>query len=161
STLLVTVVYVVGRVLIKRFAITVTMEARLRQALVLVTVGGLILFWYLHPARTYVADIAHHTVLPVVTLGLVPFGETMLLTRSASLETWGRHPCLPARATGRPARGVRHRHAARNARLPVTTSLVLRRAFAIGGGIVTESVFSWPGTGQLLLQAVMVSDIPL
>ncbi|MFO7292882.1 MAG: ABC transporter permease [Actinomycetes bacterium] len=161
STLLVTVVYVVGRVLIKRFATTVTMEARLRQALVLVTVGGLILFWYLHPARTYVADIAHHTVLPVVTLGLVTFGATMLLTRSAMLETLGEDYILTARAKGLPDRVIRDRHAARNAMLPVTTSLVLSLAFVIGGGIVTESVFSWPGTGQLLLQAVMVSDIPL
>ena len=125
STLLVTVVYVVGRVLIKRFATTVTMEARLRQALVLVTVGGLILFWYLHPARTYVADIAHHTVLPVVTLGLVTFGATMLLTRSAMLETLGEDYILTARAKGLPDRVIRDRHAARNAMLPVTTSLVL------------------------------------
>ncbi len=161
SALIVTVLYSLARYLIRRSAPTVVIEARLRQAAAIVTVGGLILYWYLHPARTYVADIAHHTMLPVITLGLVAFVATMLLTRSAMLETLGEDYILTARAKGLPDRVIRDRHAARNAMLPVTTSLVLQLAFVIGGGIVTEYVFSWPGTGQLLLQATVVSDIPL
>ena len=109
----------------------------------------------------YVADIAHHTILPVITLGLVAFGATMLLTRSAMLETLGEDYILTARAKGIPDWIIRDRHAARNAMLPVTTSLVLALAFVIGGGIVTETIFSWPGMGLVFLQAINVSDIPL
>ena len=66
-----------------------------------------------------------------------------------------------ARAKGIPDWIIRDRHAARNAMLPVTTSLVLALAFVIGGGIVTETIFSWPGMGLVFLQAINVSDIPL
>ena len=111
--------------------------------------------------NVYVADIAHHTILPVITLGLVAFGATMLLTRSAMLETLGEDYILTARAKGIPDWIIRDRHAARNAMLPVTTSLVLALAFVIGGGIVTETIFSWPGMGLVFLQAINVSDIPL
>ena len=55
----------------------------------------------------------------------------------------------------------RDRHAARNALLPVTTSFVLALAAVIGGGIVTESIFSWPGIGLTLLRAVLMEDIPV
>src|SRR5690606_202033 len=158
---IVTVIYAVGRFLIKRLATSIVWETRLRQVLAVLAVGGLVLYWYLHEARTYVADIAHHLMLPVITLGLVAFGATMLLTRSAMLETLGEDYILTARAKGLPDRAIRDRHAARNAMLPVTTSLVLSLAFVIGGGIVTEYVFSWPGMGQLLLDAIGVSDIPL
>lgn len=161
SALLVSAVYALGRYLILRFSQSVVMEARLRQALGALTVGGLILYWFQHPARTYVADIAHHTMLPVITLGLILFGATMLITRSSMLETLGEDYILTARAKGLPDRAIRDRHAARNAMLPITTSLVLSLAFVIGGGIVTESIFSWPGMGLLLLDAVTVEDIPL
>jgi peptide/nickel transport system permease protein len=100
-------------------------------------------------------------MLPVITLGLVLFGATMLLTRSAMLETLGEDYILTARAKGLPDWQIRDRHAARNALLPVTTSLVLALAFVIGGGIVTETIFSWPGMGLIFLQAIGVSDIPL
>jgi peptide/nickel transport system permease protein len=121
----------------------------------------LIVFWWLNPAQEYVRDIAHHTMLPVITLGLVAFGATMLLTRAAMLETLGEDYILTARAKGLPDNVIRDRHAARNALLPVTTSLVLALAFVIGGGIVTETIFSWPGMGLIFLQAINVSDIPL
>jgi peptide/nickel transport system permease protein len=121
----------------------------------------LVAFWFFSPAWPYVWDIAHHTMLPVLTLGLVAFGATMLLTRSAMLETLGEDYIMTARAKGLPDWQIRDRHAARNAMLPVTTALVLALAFVIGGGIVTETIFSWPGIGLLFLQAINVSDIPL
>ncbi len=161
SVALVTVLYIVGRVLIRKYSRSLVAQIRLGQALGLLSVGGLILFWWLHPARIYVFDIAHHTMLPVITLGLVAFGATMLLTRSAMLETLGEDYILTARAKGLPDWVIRDRHAARNALLPVTTSLVLALAFVIGGGIVTETIFSWPGMGLIFLQAIAVSDIPL
>ena len=56
---------------------------------------------------------------------------------------------------------VRDKHAARNALLPVVTSLIFGLAFVISGGIITETIFSWPGMGQTLLTAALTEDIPL
>lgn len=159
SALAVSLAYALGRYLIMR--ISPGRVSQLGRALGGMAAGGIVLYWYLHPARTYVADIAHHTLLPVVTLGLVLFGATLLITRSSMLETLEEDYVLTARAKGLSERAIRDRHAARNAMLPITTSLVLALAFVIGGGIVTESVFSWPGMGLLLLDAVAVEDIPL
>lgn len=161
SVFILTIFYGAGRFLIKKYADNIVTQARLRQALAAVSVGALVFYWWQHPARTYVADITHHTMLPVITLGLVAFGATMLITRSAMLETLSEDYILTARAKGLPDRVIRDRHAARNAMLPVTTSLVLALAFVIGGGIVTETIFSWPGMGLIFLQAIQISDIPL
>jgi peptide/nickel transport system permease protein len=161
SVVAVGAVYLLGRYLIQRYSRNLVTQTRLAQVIGILLVGGLLLFWYLHPASVYVRDIAHHTMLPVITLGLVAFGATMLLTRAAMLETLGEDYILTARAKGLPDSVIRDRHAARNALLPVTTSLVLALAFVIGGGIVTETIFSWPGMGLIFLQAINVSDIPL
>jgi peptide/nickel transport system permease protein len=161
SVIVVTVLYGIGRWLIGRYSRNLVTQIRAGQVLGIVAVGSLLLFWWVRPETAYVADIAHHTILPVITLGLVAFGATMLLTRSAMLETLGEDYILTARAKGIPDWIIRDRHAARNAMLPVTTSLVLALAFVIGGGIVTETIFSWPGMGLVFLQAISVSDIPL
>jgi peptide/nickel transport system permease protein len=161
SVVVVTVLYGIGRWLIARYSRNLVTRIRAGQILGIVAVGGLIGYWFLQPEFVYVRDIAHHTMLPVITLGLVAFGATMLLTRSAMLETLGEDYILTARAKGIPDWIIRDRHAARNAMLPVTTSLVLALAFVIGGGIVTETIFSWPGMGLVFLQAISVSDIPL
>ena len=161
SVVVVTVLYGIGRWLISRYSRNLVTQIRASQILGVLAVGGLLLYWFLQPEFIYVRDIAHHTILPVLTLGLVAFGATMLLTRSAMLETLGEDYILTARAKGIPDWIIRDRHAARNAMLPVTTSLVLALAFVIGGGIVTETIFSWPGMGLIFLQAINVSDIPL
>ncbi len=161
SVVVVSVLYGIGRWLISRYSRNLRTQIRASQALGILSIGGLLLYWWLQPERAYVADIAHHTILPVITLGLVAFGATMLLTRSAMLETLGEDYIMTARAKGIPDWIIRDRHAARNAMLPVTTSLVLALAFVIGGGIVTETIFSWPGMGLIFLQAINVSDIPL
>jgi peptide/nickel transport system permease protein len=161
SAVIAVVAYVIGRYVIRRYARSQVAQNRLGTALGIATVVGLVGFWFVNPAQRYVADIAHHTMLPVITLGLVAFGATMLLTRSAMLETLGEDYILTARAKGIPDSIIRDRHAARNAMLPVATSLVLALAFVIGGGIVTETIFSWPGMGLIFLQAIAVSDIPL
>ncbi|HJR87488.1 MAG TPA: ABC transporter permease [Acidimicrobiia bacterium] len=118
-------------------------------------------FWWFSPLRSYVADIAHHTLLPVLTLASVQFAGVMLLTRASMLETLKEDYILTARAKGLPQRDIRNRHAARNALLPVVTSLVLALSFVIGGGILTEGIFSWPGIGGQLLDATLTEDIPL
>ncbi len=161
SVIVVTVLVFVARYIIARYSRNLQTQQRLNTLVTVVAIGGLLLFWWVHPATEYVWDIAHHTMLPVITLGLVAFGATMLLTRSAMLETLGEDYILTARAKGLPDWQIRDRHAARNALLPVTTALVLALAFVIGGGIVTETIFSWPGMGLIFLQAIGVSDIPL
>lgn len=119
-------------------------------------------FWFLRPEmRPYAWDIVHHTILPVVTLALVAFAGTMLLTRSSMLETLKEDYILTARAKGVPEKDIRDRHAARNALLPVVTSFILGLAFIIGGGVVTETIFGWPGMGALLLTATVIEDVPL
>ena len=161
TAFIVCLVYGVGRYLIAKLSRNLVIQVRLGQALAVLCVAALLLYWWVHPATVYATDIAHHTMLPVITLSLVAFGATMLLTRSAMLETLGEDYILTARAKGLPDWQIRDRHAARNAMLPVTTSLVLALAFFIGGGIVTETIFSWPGMGLVFLQAINVSDIPL
>ena len=118
-------------------------------------------YWAQSPMGRYALDIAHHTVLPVLTLTLVIFGGVMLLMRSSMLETLREDYVFTARAKGLPDRVIRDKHAARNALLPVVTSFVLALAFVIGGGIIAENIFSWPGLGTTLLQASLVNDVPL
>lgn len=154
-------VAVAGVLVSRRFSERSTARTIRRSgyALALATLAG---FWLLRPEmRPYAGDIVHHTILPVVTLALIAFAGTMLLTRSSMLETLKEDYILTARAKGVPEKDIRDRHAARNALLPVVTSFILGLAFIIGGGVVTETVFGWPGMGALLLNATLVEDIPL
>jgi len=129
-------------------------------ALLAAVIAPFVYFWF-SPMRPYAGDILHHTALPVLTLTAVNFAGIMLLTRGAMLETLREDYILTARAKGLPEKAIRDRHAARNALLPVVTSLVLALAFVIGGGIITETIFSWPGIGLLMYNAVILEDIPL
>lgn len=122
--------------------------------------GGFGWYWMANSMRPYAADIAHHSILPVVTLALIAFAGVMLITRGSMLETLREDYILTARAKGVPERVIRDKHAARNALLPVVTTFILSLAFIIGGGLVTETVFSWPGMGELLLNSVLVNDTP-
>src|SRR5690606_14550481 len=118
-------------------------------------------YWILSPMGPWAGDIAWHMILPILTLTLVNFAGTMLLTRNSMLETLREDYILTARAKGLPENVIRDKHAARNALLPVVTSLIYSFAASIGGGIITETYFSWPGMGLILLEASTRSDIPL
>ena len=120
-----------------------------------------LLIWSLSGIGGLALDILHHMILPIVTLTLISFAGTMLLTRNSMLETVREDYVMAARAKGLPEKLVRDRHAARNALLPVVTSLVYSLIFAIDGSVIIEGVFSWPGTGLTLLQAVRSEDLPL
>ncbi len=129
-----------------------------------VLLGGvavMALVWAFSGIGGLALDILKHLVLPVATLTLISFAGTMLLTRNSMLETIREDYVMAARAKGLPEEQVRDRHAARNALLPVVTSLVYSLIFAIDGSVIIESVFSWPGTGLTLLQAVRSEDLPL
>jgi len=138
---------------------TARMIRRSTYALALIAMA---MFWLLRPEmRPYAGNLVRHAILPVLTLTLVAFAGTMLLTRSSMLETLKEDYILTARAKGVPEKDIRDRHAARNALLPVVTSFILGLAFIIGGGVVTETVFGWPGMGALLLTATVIEDVPL
>ena len=134
-----------------------------RFALPIILVGALVvpLAWALSGIGPLALDILKHMVLPIITLTLISFAGTMLLTRNSMLETIREDYVMAARAKGLPEKQVRDRHAARNALLPVTTSLIYSLIFAIDGSVIVESVFSWPGTGMTLLEAVRTEDMPL
>jgi len=161
SSFIAVMVYAGARWFIKRTAGRLITQQRLERVAAAIVLIGLVAYWYFNPARTYVADIVWHTVLPVLTLGLVTFGAVMLITRTSMLETLGEDYILTARAKGLPKQAIRDRHAARNALLPVVTSFILAMGTVIGGAIITEQIFSWPGMGLLFLQGIIVSDIPL
>lgn len=119
------------------------------------------LFWATNDYLVYAKDIAVHLALPVSVLTMVGFAGVMLITRTSMLETMKEDFVTTARAKGLTESMVRDRHAARTALLPVSTSLVLAVATVIDGGIITESIFGWPGMGQLLLSSVVAEDIPV
>lgn len=156
-----TVVYVASIVVARRQAEHRTARI-VRRIGILATLGSVLVIWLPRDdMRPFAVDILHHSILPIVTLALVAFAGVMLLTRGAMLETLKEDYILTAKAKGVPEKQIRDKHAARNALLPVVTSFVLGLAFIIGGGVVTETVFSWPGMGALLLTAIRAEDIPV
>ena len=128
---------------------------------ILAGVVAVLVAWAFSGIGGLALDILRHMVLPVATLTLISFAGTMLLTRNSMLETIREDYVMAARAKGLPEEQVRDRHAARNALLPVITSLVYSLIFAIDGSVIIEAVFSWPGTGMTLLSAVRSEDLPL
>jgi peptide/nickel transport system permease protein len=136
--------------------------ARLIQlGIVFASVAVMIGVWWASGLGYLAWDIVGHMVLPVLTLTLISFAGTMLLTRNSMLETIREDYVMAARAKGLSEKAVRDKHAARNALLPVVTSLVFSLVFAVDGGVIIESVFSWPGMGQTLVSAAIAEDLPL
>ncbi|HEC33378.1 MAG TPA: ABC transporter permease, partial [Chloroflexi bacterium] len=133
----------------------------IRVVSVLLPVAGVLLYWQTIGLGVYAWDIFSHLILPVLTVTLIAYGGTMLLTRTSMLETLREDYILTARAKGLPDKAVRDKHAARNALLPVWTGLVFSLGGSISGGIITETIFSWKGIGLTLLQASLNEDIPV
>lgn len=132
-----------------------------RLAGVVVPLVGLAAYWIAHPNGFFAGDIAIHLIMPIGTVTLISFAGYMLLMRTSMLETLREDYILTARAKGLSEKVIRDKHAARNALLPVVTSLVFGIAFAVQGGIITETIFSWPGIGLTVLNAALVADIPV
>jgi ABC-type dipeptide/oligopeptide/nickel transport system permease component len=100
-------------------------------------------------------------VLPAVTLGLFTTARIMRLTRSGMLEVLGQDYVRTARAKGVGERRVVWKHALRNAGIPVLTIVGLELGTLLGGAVITETVFAWPGVGRLSVQAIYNRDYPL
>lgn len=132
-----------------------------RVASVLIPVAGVLAYWATSGLGELAWDIVSHLVLPVGTLTLYAYAGTMLLMRTTMLETLREDYILTARAKGLPDKTVRDKHAARNALLPVWTGLIFSITGSIAGGIITETMFSWPGIGLAYLNAATSEDIPV
>jgi len=110
---------------------------------------------------TIFVDRVKHMLLPALTLGLVLFGEYTLIVRSAMLETLGEDYVLTARAKGLSNWATVWKHGLRNAMLPVITLVALSLGFIIGGSITIEYVFSYPGIGLAIVEAIDQRDYPI
>jgi peptide/nickel transport system permease protein len=103
---------------------------------------------------------ARFAILPVLTSSLVPLGIIMRSTRSAVAEVLGHDFVLTLHAKGMPASSVL-RHAVRNALPQVMAVMGLQFGYLVGGSILIETIFTWPGTGFMLSKAILTRDIPL
>jgi len=119
------------------------------------------------PGATYssplagVADVAKHLILPTITLALVDIGQFVLITRSSLVDVLTEDFITTARAKGNPKRRIVWNHGLRNAMLPVVTASALYIGLVVGGAIQVETVFSWPGMGELTYDAVLRRDYPV
>jgi len=124
--------------------------------------GGMVNEFLINPTPwQHIKDVLAHIALPSVTLGLVLYGEYTLIVRSAMLETLGEDYILTARAKGLPGRTIVRRHALRNAMLPIVTLVALSLGYVVAGAILVETVFSWPGIGRAVYEAVLNRDYPM
>jgi peptide/nickel transport system permease protein len=113
--------------------------------------GNLAAFW----------QAARHLVLPALALGTIPMAIIARMTRSSMLEVLSQDYIRTAHAKGLPRRTVMVRHALRNAWLPVITVVGLQVGRLLSGAILTETVFSWPGIGRWLVDAIYARDYPI
>jgi dipeptide transport system permease protein len=102
-----------------------------------------------------------HIVLPAIVLGTVPLAVIARMTRSAMLEVLGEDYIRTARAKGLPAYRVVCVHALRNALIPIVTVIGLQIGVLFTGAILTETIFSWPGVGKWLIDAINRRDYPV
>jgi peptide/nickel transport system permease protein len=109
--------------------------------------------WYL--------SVARHLVLPALSLVLIQLGSYVLTIRSTLIEALGQDYVVLAEANGVPYRRVLWKHALRNALLPATTLLGLQLGFLVGGAVLTETVFAYPGVGRGIYEAVTQLDFPV
>jgi len=125
------------------------------------------LHWRIFPSIGYVPvsrdpiGALRHLVLPAVTLGLGLAGALTRMVRSGVLEELGHEYVRTAKAKGLRFPTVINRHVLRNALLPTLTVLGVQISVLLGGAVITEQIFAWPGVGQLAVQAVQSRDYPV
>ena len=102
-----------------------------------------------------------HMFLPMLTLVLFQYGGFLLLTRATMMETLTEDYITTAQAKGVKQRTILYRHALKNASLPIITSIAITFGFVLSGAIITETVFTWPGLGTWIWQAIQIKDYPV
>jgi ABC-type dipeptide/oligopeptide/nickel transport system permease component len=124
--------------------------------------SGMANYFLINPSFwAHLADVGKHMILPSLTFGLTLFGQFALIARSSMLGTLGEDYILTARAKGLPRRMIVRRHAIRNAMLPTVALGALSVGYVVGGALLIEVVFSWPGIGLATYQAVAARDYPM
>ncbi len=126
-----------------------------------VTLGWLPSSGMYSPAGGGTADLTKHLVLPAITLGSASIGIVARFTRSSMLEVLRQDYVRTARAKGLSGRVVNGRHALKNALIPVLTVIGVQAGYLLGGAVLTETVFAWPGLGSLILKGILTRDYPL
>lgn len=106
-------------------------------------------------------DTARHLIAPASVLGFYLMGYPLLLMRSSMIDVLGEDFIEVARARGLKDRAVMFKHAARNALLPVVTAGAVALGYAVGGSVLIETVFGWPGLGRQMVNAVIQRDYPV
>ena len=110
---------------------------------------------------TYWLDVARHLVLPTITMAIVYTGEYIIIMRSGVMEVLAEDYILTAKAKGLSTARILRSHALKNAMLPMVTMIALTFGYTVGGAIQVETVFSWPGIGRLMYEAVQKRDYPV
>jgi peptide/nickel transport system permease protein len=105
-------------------------------------------------------DCLKHLILPSIALGTIPMSIIARMTRSSLLEVLHQDYIRTARAKGLRERAVIFRHALKNAFLPVITVIGLELGYLLAGAILTETIFSWPGMGRLVVDRILARDYP-
>jgi peptide/nickel transport system permease protein len=109
----------------------------------------------------YWLDVGRHLILPTTTMAIVFTGEYILIMRSGVMEVLTQDYILTAKAKGLSTFRVLRDHALKNAMLPMVTMIALTFGYTVGGAIQVETVFSWPGLGRLMYEAVQKRDYPV
>jgi len=133
---------------------------------------GLVLIWFVgfqwqllpftgRGGPLWSLDGIRAVILPAITLGGVFVGPVARMTRTAVVDTLSAEHVRTARAKGLSEYLVVLRHALRNALIPVITLIGLQIGFLLGGAVVTETIFSWPGVGRLAVGAILSADFPM
>lgn len=107
------------------------------------------------------ADVLYHIALPILSVSFVGWVGAMLIMRPSMNNVVDEDYVFLARAKGLSERTVMIKHAARNALIPVATGAIVSLAFLIDGSVIIENVFSWPGMGQIIVEAVLNRDFPV
>ncbi|HEY4024425.1 MAG TPA: ABC transporter permease, partial [Pseudonocardiaceae bacterium] len=113
------------------------------------------------PGFPYLLDLLHHLVLPCLTLVAAVYAQYLLIMRSSLVDEIGADYLVTARAKGLRDDIVRRRHAVPNALLPTVTLIFLNLGLVVNGAVSVEVVYSWPGLGLLMYNALNVPDLPL
>ena len=106
-------------------------------------------------------DLLAHLALPAVTLAAASVTIIARLTRSTMLDVLGQDYVRTARAKGVTEWAVVVRHALKNALIPIVTVVGVQTGYLLGGAVLTETVFAWPGVGTLVVQGILARDVPL
>lgn len=109
----------------------------------------------------YIWSLLYHMTLPLITLVIIGFGVWAYIVRNFVIGVLNEDYIMVKRAEGIPERKIIYSHALKNAAPPIITSIALGLSASIGGAIITEAVFDWPGMGKLYFDAINIFDIPV